>query len=81
MDLLAAEGSPWLFAFLTLAGLFSVAGGVFDWERFMANRKARLWVKLFGRGGARGFFVVLGLGIAVLSVLLWTGTIQNAPPG
>ena len=41
-------------------GAFSIGGGVFDWDWFMNNRKAWLWVRLFGRKRARIFYVVLG---------------------
>lgn len=54
-------------------GLFSVAGGIFGWAWFVNSRKARIWVKLFGIGGARVFYVVLGLLIAGLGVAMATG--------
>lgn len=34
--------------FITFAGAFSMAGGIFDWDWFMNNRRAWLFVKLFG---------------------------------
>jgi hypothetical protein len=46
-------------------GLFSMAGGIFNWEWFMTNRRARLFVKIFGRSGARIFFGILGLGFII----------------
>jgi hypothetical protein len=63
--------------FFMAAGLFSVAGGIFGWEWFLNNRKARLWVKLFGRGGARVFYVVLGLVIAGLGVGIATDSLPE----
>jgi drug/metabolite transporter superfamily protein YnfA len=54
--------------FYMAAGLFAMAGAYFDWDWFMNNRRAWLFVKLFGRGGARiaygflgGFIVLLGV--------------------
>ncbi len=58
---------PWL---LGLAGAFAIAGAVFDWDFFMENRKAALWVRLFGRNGARVFYVILGLVIIVLAIVV-----------
>jgi len=41
----------WVSAFFVLAGLFSFAGAVFDWEWFMTHSRAALFVRLFGRSG------------------------------
>ena len=49
---------------LILIGLFTVAGGVFDWDWFIGHWKARLFVKMFGHNGARIFYIVFGLTIA-----------------
>lgn len=59
--------SPQLSGILFIfAGCFSIAGAYFNWDWFMNNSRAWLFVKLFGRGGAR---VVYGLlGVFVLSV-------------
>lgn len=56
-----------------LCGLFSAAGGLFGWEWFLNNRKARLWVNLLGRNGARGFYVVLGVALAGFGSALVVG--------
>ena len=55
---------------LILVGIFTVAGGVFDWDWFMGHWKSRLFVKMFGRRGARLFYIVLGLVIAGTGVLI-----------
>jgi hypothetical protein len=47
------------------AGAFSLAGAAGDWDFFMNHRKARIWVALFGRTGARAFYGLLGLGLVV----------------
>ena len=49
--------------FIVAAGLFAIAGGVFDWDWFMDNRRAWIFVRVFGRQGARVFYVLLGLAI------------------
>lgn len=49
---------------LVAAGLFSMAGGIFNWGWFMNSGRARLFVKLFSRTGARIFYVILGFVIA-----------------
>lgn len=57
---------------LIVAGGFSIAGGVSNWDWFMNARRAQLFVGLFGRNGARVFYVVLGLtliGIAFHALL------------
>lgn len=56
-------------------GAFSICGGVFDWEWFMNNYKAKPLVAIFGRKGARIFYGILGGFIIVLGVLAMIGTI------
>lgn len=48
-------------AILLAAGVFTVVGAAADWDWFMNNRRAWLFVKLFGRNGARAVYVLLGL--------------------
>ncbi len=52
------------------AGAFSVAGGVLNWDFFMSSRRAAIFVKIFGRNGARIFYAVLGAAIMTLGVLV-----------
>ena len=54
----------WLLLF---AGLFSIGGAVSDWDWFMNNSRARFFVQVFGRNGARVFYVLLGLGLVAVS--------------
>lgn len=44
-----------------LAGGFTLLGGVLDWDWIMNSRRARMFVALFGRQGARIFYVILGV--------------------
>ncbi len=62
--------------FLVGAGIFAIAGAAFDWDWFMLNRRAWLFVKLLGRNGARGLYVVLGAGLIVAGVLMAVGVIS-----
>jgi len=62
---------------LVLVGLFAIAGGLFDWEWFMTNRKAWVFVKLLGRNGARVFYSVLGLVVVALGLLIVFGIISS----
>ena len=59
--------------FLAAAGLFSIAGAVMNWNWFMLNRRARLFVTLFGRGGARVAYVIIGLVLIGMGVLVALG--------
>lgn len=56
------------YIIIFLAGIFSILGGVFNWNWFMNNRRARFFVKVFGRGGARIFYIILGVVLLVLGV-------------
>ncbi len=62
---------------LALAGLFAIAGGVFNWEWFMSNRKARTLVRLLGRSGARIFYCLLGSAITILGLLITFGIVAS----
>jgi hypothetical protein len=66
---------PWV---LVAVGLFSILGGVMNWEWFMNHRKARFVVWVFGRTGARAFYVILGLGIAGFGVASLAGIVTMA---
>ena len=63
---------------LVAVGAFSIFGGVFDWDFFMEHRKARLFVSMFGRTGARFFYGLLGLVIVVLGALITVGIVEDA---
>ena len=56
----------WVTALAILGGLFSFAAALFNWEWFMTNYKAAVFVRLLGRSGARVLYAVLGLLLAAL---------------
>ena len=60
------------------AGLFSICGAAFDWDFFINSRKARFFVTMFGRTGARIFYVIFGLAIVVVGTLITLGIIKDA---
>ena len=60
------------------AGLFALAGAVFDWDFFMESRKARFFTAIVGRTGARIFYTILGIALLVLGALMAAGVIQES---
>ena len=62
---------------IVAAGVFSICGAIFDWDWFINSRKARFFVSILGRTGARIFYGVLGVGIVVLGGLLAAGVIEQ----
>ncbi|MFM7075258.1 MAG: immunity 17 family protein [Planctomycetaceae bacterium] len=62
---------------LMAAGIFSIAGAALDWDLFINSRKARLFVSLFGRDGARIFYGLLGTVITVIGLLITLGVIEG----
>ena len=62
--------------FFMAAGLFSIVCALFDWDWFMTARRVRFVVRVFGRNGARIFYVLLGLGIMVFGALGMMGVVE-----
>ncbi len=58
------------------AGLFSVAGGAFNWDWFMNSRKARFFVKTLTRNGARIVYGVLGTALVIIGALILLGIVE-----
>ena len=50
-------------------GLFTFAGGFYQWPWFMNNRRARFVATILSRTGASIFYMVVGAFIAVLGVV------------
>jgi hypothetical protein len=67
------EGTSWGFIILVLCGLFMIAGGGFNSDWYMTNRRAQFFVKLLGRTGARVFYVLLGL-----VLIVWPSRLEMA---
>lgn len=62
---------------LVCAGLFSICGAACDWNFFMENRRARLFVAIFGRNGARIFCGILGSIIVVMGAVVTLGIVHS----
>ncbi|MDR1688457.1 MAG: immunity 17 family protein [Clostridiales bacterium] len=54
---------------LIIMGLFSAICAAMDFNWFMENRKAAFFVRLIGRGGARIFYIVLGVILITFGVV------------
>lgn len=62
--------------FLVAIGIFALFGALFNWDWFMNSRRARLFVRLLSRNGARIFYAVIGLSLVVLGLLGTLGIID-----
>ncbi len=51
-----------------IAGLFSFAGAAFDWEWFMTQPGAAIFVRILGRNGARILYALLGVFLSILGL-------------
>lgn len=55
------------------AGVFSIISSIFNFDFYFESRKARFFVGVLGRNGARVFYGILGLLLIIwglLSILL-----------
>jgi hypothetical protein len=59
-------------------GLISLCGSVLNWKWFMANWRARPFVNIFGKNGARIFYGLLGAVMMVTSILIMAGIITDS---
>ncbi len=57
-----------LFAFA--CGVFVIAAAASNWDWFFNNWRARFFVNLFGRDGARIIYALLGVFLFVLAAML-----------
>ena len=60
---------------LLAAGLFCLICAWKDYDWFMENRRARLFVSLFGRKGARYVYIVLGAVITAAGLFMGAGSL------
>lgn len=63
---------------LILAGAFSAAAAIFDWDFVFEGRKVRSYVALLGRGTMRAIYFLIGAGMIVLGALTALGVIGAA---
>ena len=62
------DGTSWGYLLLIAVGLLAVAGGLFNWDWYMTDRKAQFFVNILGRTGARVFYVLLGVVLIIVAV-------------
>ena len=61
---------------LVIGGLLSIISAAMDWDWFMNYNNARLFVKMFGRNGARIFYVLFGLTLIIFAGLIFFDVIN-----
>ena len=68
------ESSQLTGLLMLAAGAFAITASICDWDWFMNSRKARAWVKMIGRNGARwlyggigGFVCLMGLVFVIVA--------------
>ena len=49
------------------AGVFCLCAAAYDWDFFFENMRAQLFVRLFGRTGARVVYGLIGVLLVVVS--------------
>ena len=62
---------------MIVGGIFSICGACFDWDWFMTARKARFFVAILTRTGARIFYLLLGFGLIVVGLLITLGVLAG----
>jgi uncharacterized membrane protein YuzA (DUF378 family) len=58
------------FSFLLaiVGGLYAIAGAALNWEGFMGDPKAQVFLRLFGRTGTRVFYILLGVSVIIIDL-------------
>lgn len=59
-----------------LIGLFPIAGAYFNWNWFMESSRARLFVTMLGRGGARVVYSLIGIILLLMGLFMIIGIID-----
>ncbi|NCB39357.1 MAG: hypothetical protein EOM80_11375 [Erysipelotrichia bacterium] len=57
-------------AIAVVCGIFTVVCATQDFDFFMNNRKAKFFVNIFGRNGARVFYGILGAVMIILGIVI-----------
>jgi len=60
-----------LASILFASGVFTIWAAAADWDWFMNSRRALIFVKLFGRNGARVAYVLIGVLFLACAVTVW----------
>lgn len=66
--------------FFVISGLFAFFSALANWEWFMAHPRAELFVRLFGRTGARVAYALIGLFLLAVgaAMILFPGEMGGA---
>jgi len=64
---------------LIVVSVLAITASLRNWRWFMESRKTQIWIKLFGRNGARGFYFCIGALVLVIGVLLVAWGIAHPP--
>ncbi len=60
-----------VYMFIIVAvGILTIVASVLNLDFFFNSRKARFFVNIFGRTGARIFYIVLGFAIIIMGLML-----------
>jgi hypothetical protein len=51
------------FVLFIVVGFYAIAGAIFNWDWFMRDPKANVFVHLLGRTGTRALYVILGISL------------------
>jgi hypothetical protein len=62
---------------LVAIGIFPILAAIYDWEWFMNSSKARIFVAILSRIGARVFYGILGLALVTFGVLYTLGIVEK----
>lgn len=63
------EENFWIKIFLIASGIFAMLGSILNWDFFFESRKAKTFVNILGRKGARIFYLILGIVVISMSFL------------
>lgn len=57
-------------------GAFSFLAGVLNWDWFFQSVNASIFLRWFGRAGARYFYGTIGMIVIVIGILMLTGVMN-----
>ena len=57
------------YVLFILAGVFSFVASIKNWDWYFNNRKAKPFVRIFGRTGARIFYTLIGIFIMGVGIV------------
>jgi len=53
---------------LFIAGAFCICAAIWNWDFFFSNYRTKPFSRLFGRNGARIFYIVLGVFFWIIGI-------------